>query len=45
MDAGTQGYVAPEVRAGRMCSHKVDVWSAGVLVASQVPPTHPFQLS
>ncbi len=40
--SGTRSYIAPEVRAQSRCDHKIDVWSAGVLIAFQVhtPPPH-----
>jgi serine/threonine protein kinase len=35
---GTRRFIAPEVRRPlTSCSHKVDVWSAGVVIAFQVP--------
>jgi serine/threonine protein kinase len=37
---GTTGFVAPEVVAFGKCSHKIDVWSAGALIAFQVCSQH-----
>jgi serine/threonine protein kinase len=39
---GTRCFIAPEMRRTlALCSHKVDVWSAGVLIAFQVTRTDP----
>jgi len=43
--AGTRCFIAPEVRRPlAICSHKIDVWSAGVIIAFQVLATTLTQL-
>jgi serine/threonine protein kinase len=40
LGAGTRCFIAPEIRRPiANCSHKVDVWSAGVVIAFQVTAT------